>query len=257
MKKAFLLICIICSLHLIGQKNVFTFGLQYKPIIPSDIMGTGSSQLSSDSITFNTSLSPKFGNVFGGVFRYGFTNWFSLESGINFTQRNYEIKYNIPDSNWTGLTNDLRVISYEIPLNALFFIRLSKQLYMNTAVGLSMTIFPSNVQTSKEFEEYDIYVEQEGRRRSAIQGAFNANVGFEWRTKKSGFFYLGTSFHMPLVPIMNIYTGYVHQSGPQGKLVGNIYGSYLTLDLRYFFHEDPETKKQRKASTKIKREEFR
>ena len=63
---------------------------------------------------------------------------------------------------------------------------------------------------------------------------FNANVGFEYRTKKSGFFYLGGSIRVPFSPLFIILTKYQNQ-GYDLTTIDELNGSYLSIDLKYFF----------------------
>ena len=61
-----------------------------------------------------------------------------------------------------------------------------------------------------------------------------ANLGFEYRTKEKGTFYLGGSYHLPFSPIMTFAMSY--EKPPTNVVaIDNIRGSYLTLDLRYYF----------------------
>lgn len=69
-----------------------------------------------------------------------------------------------------------------------------------------------------------------------------ANVGFEYRTESRGYFYVGGSYHLPFRNIYNTFMIYDHNSvSEQGFLQLN--GNYLTIDLKYFFHEEPEKPK--------------
>ena len=57
---------------------------------------------------------------------------------------------------------------------------------------------------------------------------------FEYRTKKSGFFYLGGSVQVPMAPIFNLQTTYAHE-GYRNSIYGDVSGSYFALDIKYFF----------------------
>ena len=74
-----------------------------------------------------------------------------------------------------------------------------------------------------------------------MQGAALANVGWEYRTKSKGYWYIGASYHLPFIPIMTFAMSYEYPAGEHLK-IDNIRGSYLTLDLRYYFHEKKKEK---------------
>lgn len=111
---------------------------------------------------------------------------------------------------------------------------------MNTSLGASLTAYPSDVKTVNPIGINERF-QQEGAYRSKVQGAALANVGWEYRTKSSGTFYLGASYHLPFIPIMTFAMSYEFEGGPMVAR-DNIRGSFLTLDLRYYFHEKKEDK---------------
>lgn len=221
------------------QKGVTTFGLQYKPIIPNRFIGFYEREFNEQQ--FESSVNQKLGHSGGMLVRIGLTEKISLETGINFTQRNYALNYSVPDSGYNGL-GSVRIISYEIPVSGLIYIRLGKQFYMNTSIGAAMTLFPSDVQTIEPIVPGENF-QQEGAYRSKVQGALLANLGFEYRTKSAGYWYIGSSYHLPFSPIMTFAMSYENESKSVVS-VGNISGSYLTLDLRYFFHEKKRGEKE-------------
>ena len=104
---------------------------------------------------------------------------------------------------------------------------------MNTALGAALTLFPSDVRTYEPIDANERF-QQEGAYRSKFQASMLANLGFEYRTKEKGTFYLGSSYHLPFAPIMTFAMSYEFD---QNKIaaIDNIRGSYLTVDLRYYF----------------------
>ncbi len=236
-RRIFLLLStvLLSSFFSFGQKGVTTFGLQYKPIIPNRMIGTFEQDFSAEQMI--ASIRQKIGHSFGGVVRYGFTDNLSFETGINLTHRNFGLNFAIPDSSFEG-KGDVSVVSYEIPVSCLVYIRLSDQLFMNTSLGAAMTFFPSNVSVPVLIPNGDYFL-MEGAYKSKMQGAFIANFGFEYRTRSAGYFYIGTSYHLPFAPIMTMALSYEYSSSDVLS-IQNVRGSYLTLDLRYFFNERPE-----------------
>jgi len=242
MKKiGFIVFILVCCMNLNShcQKGVTTFGLQYKPIIPNRFIGTYEQRF--DTAQFFSSIQQKMGHSFGGVIRIGLTKNISIETGLNLTYRNFDLNFSVPDSGYVG-EEKLRVVSYEIPLSCLIYIQLSKSLYVNTSLGAAMTLFSSDVHELVPIAGNEYFL-QEGAYRSKVQGALLANVGFEYRTRDKGYFYFGTSYHLPFTPIMTFAMSYEY---PPGKrlVIDNVLGSYLTLDFRYFFHEKPATREQ-------------
>jgi len=225
------------SLHGLGQKGITTFGIQYKPIIPNSLIGTFKQDFNEGILI--SSVKQKVGHSFGMVVRVGLTDKISIETGINYTQRKFNLDFAIPDSGYTA-QNTVGVVSYEIPVSGLIYVRLGDDIYMNSSLGVAMTLFPSDVRTYTDIPDVaNSYFQQEGAYRSKLQGAAIANLGFEYRTKKAGYFYLGASYHLPFTPIMTFAMSYEYDN-TKVLSIDNIHGSYLTLDLRYFFHEKKE-----------------
>ena len=227
-----------------SQERVTTLGIQFKPMIPSKFFGT-SAEIATNG-EFTAEFTPRIGHNVGMIVRHGFTKMWSFETGISLVQRNYSLDYTVP-----GLAKveqlTFRFIGYEIPVQGLIYVRLGKQLWMNASGGLSLDMYPSDITSRSSVRQdtlvYDFY--QDTFRRKWIQLAVLANYGFEWRTKESGFFYLGASFHRPFQEVAYTKASLEVNTNPS-SLVYPLSGSYLTVDLRYFFHEDPE-KKQKKT----------
>ena len=147
-------IFIVLSTASFSQKGATVFGVQYKPIIPNSLIGTYMQDFNEGPLVSN--IKQKFGHSLGMVIRHGFTKNLSLETGINFNQRNYNLFYDMPDSSLSG-ENDVRIISYSIPLSGLIYIRLAEQFYMNASLGASMVLFPSDVQVFTNIEGVQNY----------------------------------------------------------------------------------------------------
>lgn len=224
-----------------SQERVTTFGIQFKPIVPIEFMNSGQQETVNENIQF--SQSPKAGLSFGMVIRKGFTKNLSIETGINFLRRNYDFSIVDVDSSFS-LTSSFRLINYEIPVLGLVYVRLSNQIYMNVAGGFSVDIYPTPLFT------FDNDFANAINRFDWFNISMLANVGWEYRTEKSGYFYLGASFHRPFSDIAREFITYKRRDEDvQG--VFDLTGNYLTIDLRYFFHEDQE-KKKKKQKKKIR-----
>lgn len=223
-----------------AQEKVITFGLQVKPIISSGLITDKQITQFEDNYEFNLHNNP--GYSFGMVMRKGFTKNISLETGINYVQRNFTAEVQ-DDSRLKNINYDFSIVGYEIPTLALVYVRLSDLIYMNAAFGASIDFFPSDVGSNQD-SLYHI-----SGRRTWIMPSLLANIGWELRTKELGYFYLGGSFHRPFTNIYFTGLRYTYPGG-QTESIFNTSGSYLTFDLRYFFHEDPQKAKAPKPVKK-------
>ncbi len=230
-----------------AQERVTTVGLQFKPMVSNGLFNTRQTQAVEGHVT--AGIDNQFGYAAGMVIRRGLNKQWSLEGGINYVKRNYSIVFQ--NSNTAEeVSSDFGVVGYEAPILGLVYIRLSEQIYMNAAFGASFDFYPSDVATAgNDF----IHV---SNRNSWIQVAGLANLGWEWRTQKNGYFYFGGSFHRPF---NNMYVSALQYIEPKQRtdFYLNLNSSYATLDLRYFFHEDPEKRKSKKKKKPNKLKEFR
>ena len=217
-----------------SQKNRLPnyFGVQVRPILATNAGGQELNNLSIDN--FNINISQNIGYSFGAVIRTGITKLIAFESGINFIQRNYSIDFSLLDTNVSS-NHDWSYINYEIPLNALVYIQLNQKYYMNSSLGGAIRFSPTDIKKKAQtggihsFESYGLY-------RSKVAFSLNGNVGFEYRTDKKGFYYLGASISIPLSPIFDYYGVHSIKSNVQTTSVqGEMEGRYISLDFRYFF----------------------
>lgn len=219
-----------------AQENIFTAGFQYKPIFPSSFFSTGTKTISQNGIDF--SVSQTYGYCAGMILRRGITKKLSFETGINYAKRNFDLT--ITDTTFNG-KSDFTIIGYEIPVQGLVFLQLSKKVFMNASMGFSWDMYPSNIST------HDTYFKHTSYRHSLFQFAALANLGYELRTEKSGYFYLGASYHLPL---SYFYTSLLNYTPAYEIARMKLRGNYLTIDLRYYFHEDPlKPKKSKKKKS--------
>lgn len=227
-------ICILSILTetLFAQERTVTVGLQAKPIFPVKFLKTGEQTLSQNGVDFT--ITPKLGYSGGMVIRWGFTNTVSLETGINYVKRNYDLDFKT--DTFQG-NSDFGVVNYQIPVNALVFIRLTNRLYMNASAGLSLDMFVSDIHT------FNSYFNNYSQRNGVFQSGVLANLGWEYRTVKSGYFYIGTSFQRPFAQIYNSSLTYEPSKPNNENVVMKLNGSYLTFDVRYFFNPLPINKK--------------
>lgn len=206
------------------------FGLQFRPVFPTKFIGTPITTISDQE--FSTTITQKVGYSFGGTVRAGFTKLLALETGINFTQRNYDLDMSVADSN-VYATNSMSFIQYDIPLNILVYVQLSEQFYMNASLGPAIGFKPTDIGVIT-LPGGAFSFAHTGYVRKKVSAELNANFGFEFRTEKKGFFYIGGSGRIPLAPVFELVGQYKYQ-GLERVAIGKVDGSYLALDFKYFF----------------------
>ncbi len=218
-----------------AQPGTVTLGLEYKPIFPLNFLRTGT-QSTTDNLGIQYSESLNSGFNGGMVIRKSFTHLLSFETGISYVKRQYTI--NITDAGHSE-SSQFQIIGYEIPFSLLIYAQTGEKTFVNASMGVSPDMFASNVQTSGD--NHRSFTE----RRSLVQAAILANLGWEYRTEESGYFYLGASFHGPLNPefISNIY--YKQNGYDLPGVAIPLSGNYLTVDFRYFFPPDKKNVKKK------------
>lgn len=224
---------VIIGLTSMYAQNKATFGLQYKPILPIEKLNVTELNLSENGL--NVTLSPELGLNFGAVIRWELIDKLSLETGLNYNKRSFTMEAMLED---TALSTSIEysIVTYEVPIQALFYVRLSKKWYMNVATGISVNFRASNVGKLSEDENFSqiTYVKN-------LNLAYVANIGVEYRTKKSGAFYLGASLTNPFRPL-----GEIHATSQvdnyRTTIIGDVSGNYISIDLRYFFHDKKESR---------------
>jgi hypothetical protein len=233
LKRSIFLITIFLFTAVIShsQRNVPSyFGIQVKPIFPTRFIGEPT--LTLEEGEFSTTITQKTGFSFGGTVRAGITNLLALETGINFNQRHFDIDMSVVDSA-VYAKNDLTFVSYDIPINGLVYVQLSDNIFMNASLGVALTFKPTHVGIvtnpggSFSFTHTGLV-----KRKTGFD--LNANFGFEYRTKRSGFFYLGGTARVPFSPIFDLIALYKYQ-GYKVNTRGEVDGSFLTIDFKYFF----------------------
>jgi|GEM_PF-204271 len=222
-----------------AQQGVTTFGIQVKPVIP---FGFFEPVTNLQKGTLSSTVELTGGLAFGMMVRTGLSKSISLETGIDQITRRYNFSVANDTNGYSG-SGQLRFVGYEVPVTCLVYIRLGERSWMNTALGLSVDMYPGDaVQNIDEGQAYFF-------RRNWAQIGVLGNIGVEYRTEKSGYFYLGGTFHRPFGDMAQADISWAdpYQGYRTYTMTTFLSGSYLTLDLRYYFHEDPDKAKLRKA----------
>lgn len=230
-----------------SQERLTTFGVTFKPMISGGLINEKDLTASDSGVTF--SMDKAFGYNIGMVIRKGINKTFSIETGITYTQRRYNLTIEDPARSYV-YKQELGVVGYEIPVLGLVYIQLDKNIYMDASFGGGLDFYPSDVAIFSPGNQVIL----EGKRNRWAMPFMVANIGWEYRTKESGTFYLGGTYHRTFSDIYGFLMQYDYNPNdktinPQ-KLLITADGNYLTLDFRYFFHEDPEKRAQKKAKRK-------
>lgn len=223
-----------------NQDRKTSFGIQFKPLTEGGFIG--SSKLNLKNEIFQSVFNQKQGSSFGAILRFPVWKNLYIETGLAQIKRNYTVNYSTLDSNFIA-SKDLSFTSHDIPVNALIFIKIAEEFYINTALGISVVHNPSNVASQIKYGDHVLF-KAEGRKRSSFALEFNVNVGAEYRNTKYGNFYIGANGRIPIKPIFDVATMY--QNLPNKEILyGSLSGTYVSLDFRYFL---PKTKKPKVAN---------
>ena len=140
--KWIILILLISYINTKWQEDRTTFGLQYKPIIPSEYFN--SAHFNTSLANYNFNLSPKYSSSFGMLVRHKINRTFSIESGLNYTHRNYNLQIQNNNIFFEDKTT-FSIRSYEIPVQLLTYVRATKYWYLNVAFGGSHNVLASDI----------------------------------------------------------------------------------------------------------------
>ena len=205
------------------------YGMQMRLIIPG--FGSNVPIFLEDSMY---SSSSKFlpGYSFGGSIRRDFENGFSIEGGINFTQRHLHMQMEVPDSSIL-LENKMTFINYEFPFQGLVFVRLSKSIFGFAGLGASLFYKPTSVRVDNYTDGKSNFVHY-GYAPSKFGAEINAQAGFEFRTKQAGFYYLGASAKIPLAALFEYNGLYFYGTQLKANDFTKVSGAFLSVDFRYY-----------------------
>lgn len=218
-----------------SQNSKTTFGIQYKPIIPAEYFNAA--DLSESSASYNFSLNPKYSNSFGMVIRRQINKTFSVESGLNYTQRNFKLSITNSAINLSDFTT-FGMRSYELPLQFLTYVRASENWHLNIAFGISHNVLASDIFSYGEEKNYFYF--QNTYRKNGGYSALLANLGMEYRTESKGHYYFGASLHKAWKAIGRIYPEYDDKTNifnEDKEFFFDMLGNFVTIDFRYFFTE--------------------
>jgi hypothetical protein len=186
-----------------------------------------------DGDSISSTLSILGGRAFGGVLRKTFSEQFALETGLYLSNRGFKVNMSYSDSNIVDSLN-FRFVTYELPLNAQVFVKMSEEVFANVALG-----FVANYKVSSAGSSVNPKGKHQFENGAFVKNKFgidfNAQIGFEFRTRDKGYFYLGGSSRIGLTPLFTYLSTYNYQ-GNFSQQFGPVNGGFLSFDLRYYFH---------------------
>ena len=198
------------------------FGVRTSIIVPDDIILKKEITKVSDNTKYSLETRPSY--IFGMGIKHNFTKHYSFNTGINFVRRTYIGGFESPD---TSISRKLKFISYELPVSGSVYVRLTDKIYMNTSAGLLMNYFPSDIIVE------NIY----GLKFRFMTFASIINVGWEYRTKKNGYFYIGASYKRDFENMLNVLYYKNDISGIANEYIITK-GDYISIDFIYYLPQN-------------------
>jgi hypothetical protein len=226
---------LLLSSNIYSQKQYATFGFHVEPIIPLEMFRIKSQTVVRENVTFNSK--PLSGYTIGTHLSVELSPKFSLESGINYVTRNFLL--DVQDGQFSD-TIRMKADNFEIPFTLTYYVQLSERFFMGHSLGVSLQLIPSNLYTRNN-ERNQTYVlqwsfEQFSARKSPIIPTFKGGFGFEYRSKKDGYFYIGPVYHL-FSELYRTNINYYHKEN--GKDISRVrmktVGDYFGINLRYVF----------------------
>ncbi len=211
-----------------------TLGVELRTLLNPNVFNLDSTVLIDPAQNFRAVYRYSGGFGFGGILRIKLTDLWNIETGINYTRRNYSIRIDDLQTPFNDNT-EVRLVGYEIPLKALIYVQLGEKIFVNVAMGGSVDFFASDISSLQRTYNFRAF-----KRGSFVKGAVIGSLGAEYRTEESGYFYIGSSFHQTLGDIMITEVNYYREEDPGqpafvGRQRGVLDGAYFSVDFRYFF----------------------
>ena len=213
------------------------FGISTGAVVPINYFGAGPLELinSNSQIT----LSSKIGYNFGMMIKTNYGKRFSIENGINFLRRNFDLS---GSSSFNGVffkdNADFGYVSYSFPTKGIVYIQLSSKSLLNTSVGASIDFYASAVNSKGEND----IIFQYSERAKWINGSILADLGVEWRDTDYGTFYFGVGVNIPITTIAVTNMKYYYDKSDITK--NDIYapvflnGNFFNIKIKYYLAEN-------------------
>jgi len=190
--KIFLLVSFIFLIaQLKGQRiyddndPIVSFGIQVSSIFSNNLLNVRTASVVQGSETYG--VEPVLGFSFGGVVNLRMSNRFYLLTGINMLRRDYD-GFQIKDGNRS--TVRFRTTTYEIPILASYYLRLTDRALLNVSSGIPLHFTPTDLFARSE------NLEALSLKLGVFKPVFSTIVGVEYRTPYSGGLYLGAQYNI-------------------------------------------------------------
>ncbi|MDP2423717.1 MAG: hypothetical protein U1C46_02650 [Bacteroidales bacterium] len=181
------------SIDSLSKNRKVAFGFEVRPIIPSALFRVSTDVVKAEDIVFT--ISPRPGYTYGAYLAFNLSRRFSIETGINYINRDFRITV---DDGQLKTTLQFTADNYEIPLISTYYVRLGKNIYMGHSAGISMQFLPSHL--ASIVKEKDVTgttissLEQVSKRKYWIMPAFKGGIGWEYRSENNGYIYVGPAY---------------------------------------------------------------
>lgn len=197
-------------------------GFGVSPILPTEVLGGGI--LSDEQAGITYSVEPRASYSFGMWVQGLWNNRWGLQSGLLYTRRSY--RFSIADGEYQH-DSVFRFIGYELPIQALIRVPVTRESEVNLALGPVLNFFPSHV--GVETDSASVYI----FRQMVVIPGLKVNTGFQWATPSGGF-YLGAGYHRMFMQMGESFIFYGTQKD-QVRLEVPLDGHYFFFELRYYF----------------------
>ncbi len=221
--------------YLSAQKKWATFGIHVEPIVPLEMFRIRSSEVIRESVKFTSK--PLSGFTLGTHLSVELTPRFSIETGINYVSRNFLLS--VEDGSFTDEIN-FKADNFEIPLTLTYYVKLSEKLFLGHSIGTSIQLIPSNLYSRNDKKNNTgtttYSFNQFSQRKGTIVPIFKGAVGLEYRSKESGYFYVGPVYHL-FAELYQTKLNYYNISTSKqiDNVVTKTIGDYFGIEIRYVF----------------------
>lgn len=199
-----------------------SFGIQVNTIFPTELLNVREAFLLQGDIEYG--VEPTMGFSFGGVLNLRISQRFYILTGINMLRRNYSA-YQLKE----GVRRDVRfrTMTYEIPIMASYYLRLSDNLLLNVATGLPLQFTPTDLFARQD--DLEAFSLKLGWMKPVISNT----VGMEWRTEFSGGVYVGAVYNIAPWPLFVTRIGERNVPFSDGAFIEQI-GDFFGIVARYY-----------------------
>ena len=219
--------------RVVKEKYPTSFAFQFSGLLNNKFIESSPISLLNDTVI--SSIGMNYGFSFGGIIRRQFTDALGIEIGLKHNKRFFNVSGTVLDTNVTYKT-DFAFTNYELPVMGLVFIQFSKEVFASAGLGFTAIYKPSSVYVQVNDVPVKRSFSFEGYAYQKFGFNANAQFGFEWRSERSGIFYIGGAASIPTSPLFSFVS--VYRSPNEGVRVQQgefVRSPFFSIDLRYYF----------------------